>query len=42
MSLLEVDSVTVHFGGVTALERVSFTVEPGEIFAIVGPNGAGK
>ena len=42
MSLLEVDGVTVHFGGVTALERVSFTVEPGEIFAIVGPNGAGK
>ncbi|MDE0046257.1 MAG: ABC transporter ATP-binding protein [bacterium] len=42
MSLLDVDGVTVHFGGVTALERVSFTVEPGEIFAIVGPNGAGK
>ncbi len=42
MSLLEVDGVTVHFGGVAALERVSFTVEPGEIFAIVGPNGAGK
>ncbi|MCY4608433.1 MAG: ABC transporter ATP-binding protein [bacterium] len=42
MSLLEVDGVTVRFGGVTALERVSFAVEPGEIFAIVGPNGAGK
>ena len=42
MSQLEVNGVTVHFGGVTALERVSFTVEPGEIFAIVGPNGAGK
>ena len=42
MSLLEVDGVTIRFGGVTALERVSFAVEPGEIFAIVGPNGAGK
>ena len=42
MSLLEVDGVTMRFGGVTALERVSFAVEPGEIFAIVGPNGAGK
>jgi len=42
VSLLEVDGVTVRFGGVTALERVSFAVEPGEIFAIVGPNGAGK
>ena len=42
MSLLDVDGVTVRFGGVTALERVSFAVEPGEIFSIVGPNGAGK
>ena len=42
MSLLEVDGVTVRFGGVTALDRVSFAVEPGEIFSIVGPNGAGK
>ena len=42
MSLLEADDVTVRFGGVTALERVSFAVESGEIFSIVGPNGAGK
>ena len=42
MSLLEVEGITVRFGGVTALERVSFAVESGEIFSIVGPNGAGK
>ncbi len=42
MSLLEVEGVTLRFGGVTALEEVSFAVEPGKIFAIVGPNGAGK
>ena len=42
MSLLEVREVTLRFGGVTALDRVSFSVERGEVFAIVGPNGAGK
>ena len=42
MSLLEVRDVTLRFGGVTALDRVSFSVERGEGFAIVGPNGAGK
>ena len=42
MSLLDVRDVTIRFGGVTALANVSFSVEPGEIFAIVGPNGAGK
>ncbi len=40
--LLRVDSVTLRFGGVTALTDVSFTVAPGELFAIIGPNGAGK
>ena len=40
--LLTFDEVTLRFGGVTALEKVSFAVEPGELFAIIGPNGAGK
>ncbi|WP_158969676.1 ABC transporter ATP-binding protein [Chachezhania sediminis] len=42
MSLLEFDNVTLRFGGVTAIDRLSFSVEEGEVFAIVGPNGAGK
>ena len=39
---LEVDSVTVRFGGVVALNRVSLRVSPGEIVGVIGPNGAGK
>ena len=42
MSLLEVREATLRFGGVTALDRVSFSVERDEVFAVVGPNGAGK
>lgn len=42
MSLLEVDDVTLSFGGITALHHVSFNVDAGELFAIIGPNGAGK
>jgi branched-chain amino acid transport system ATP-binding protein len=41
-ALLEVEDVTLRFGGVTAISHVSFDVEPGELFAIIGPNGAGK
>ena len=41
-ALLEVEDVTLRFGGVTAISRVSFDVQPGELFAIIGPNGAGK
>ena len=39
---LRVEDVTVRFVGVTALDAVSFTVEPGTIHAVIGPNGAGK
>lgn len=39
---LTVDDVTLRFGGITALDHVSFTVEPGTVHALIGPNGAGK
>ena len=42
MSLLRADQLSVHFGGVKAVQEVSFAVEQGEVFSIVGPNGAGK
>ena len=32
----------MRFGGITAIEDVSFTVEPGTVHALIGPNGAGK
>ena len=41
-ALLEVEAITLRFGGVTAISRVSFDVQPGDLFAIIGPNGAGK
>ncbi len=42
MSYLQVEKLTLSFGGVRALDRVSFSVEEGSIFSIIGPNGAGK
>jgi branched-chain amino acid transport system ATP-binding protein len=42
MTLLDVNNVSLAFGGVQALSDVSFTVNEGEIFSIIGPNGAGK
>jgi branched-chain amino acid transport system ATP-binding protein len=40
--LLEVDNVTLRFGGVVALDEVNFTLYKGEILGLIGPNGAGK
>lgn len=42
MSLFQVKDLAVHFGGIKAVDGVSFEVEKGSIFTIIGPNGAGK
>jgi branched-chain amino acid transport system ATP-binding protein len=42
MALLDVREIGVSFGGVRALEDVTFSVNDGEIFSVIGPNGAGK
>ena len=42
MAILEVEGVTKRFGGLVAVDSVSFRVEQGEILGIIGPNGAGK
>ncbi len=41
-SLLRIDNVTKRFGGVTAVDNVTFSVEAGQIISLIGPNGAGK
>jgi len=42
MAELEIDRLTLRFGGLTVLNEVSFAVNAGELFALIGPNGAGK
>ena len=42
MAELEVDNLSLRFGGLAVLEGLSFAVEAGELFALIGPNGAGK
>lgn len=40
--MLKIESITRFFGGLAALDRVSFEVERGKIYGLIGPNGAGK
>ncbi|EWG11343.1 ABC transporter ATP-binding protein [Cytobacillus firmus] len=42
MGILEIKDATLRFGGVIALDHVSYEVQEGEIFSLIGPNGAGK
>ncbi len=42
MSLLELDEATIRFGGLVAVDRVSFSLNKGDLFGLIGPNGAGK
>ena len=42
MSLLAVKDLSIHFGGVKAVQEVSFSIDAGIVYAVIGPNGAGK
>ena len=42
MSLFAAEEIAINFGGIKAVDGVTFNVEKGEVFTIIGPNGAGK
>ncbi|MDI6615806.1 MAG: ATP-binding cassette domain-containing protein, partial [Syntrophaceae bacterium] len=42
MSLFKVENLSIQFGGLKAVNNVSFEVEENSIFSIIGPNGSGK
>lgn len=42
MALLEVQDLSIHFGGVKAVQNVSFSIDAGIVYSVIGPNGAGK
>lgn len=42
MAFLEAHNITIHFGGLTAVDHLDFKVEQGQVVSIIGPNGAGK
>jgi branched-chain amino acid transport system ATP-binding protein len=42
MTFFKADGLAINFGGIRALDGVTFEVEPGQVFTIIGPNGAGK
>ena len=42
MTMLQVRDLSIHFGGVKAVQNVSFDIDAGIVYAVIGPNGAGK
>ncbi len=42
MSLFSADNISINFGGIKAVDGVTFDVAKGEVYTLIGPNGAGK
>ena len=42
MAILQMEDLSIHFGGVTAVDNVQMDMEEGDIRGLIGPNGAGK